>query len=510
MLTIARMWADSEKPRFYVAVVQDISQRKQVEVALLESEQRFREAMASLPVPVMMASADGPVLSANAAFVSRFGYSAEELPTVEVAASKILPDAALRERILTQWREDVDGLALSSHTTRVPIRTYPFTCADGTVRTVEAALRPLSGNLVVGIFNDVTEREQAAAALRRMEEQQRVALDAVEQGTWRHDIASGVMTFDLRACQHFGLQKSVVTVDEFLDCIHPDDRGRVRQGVSQVTAPSSSGRASDELRVLLPSGDIHWVSVTVRVVFAGEGADRHALHTIVTSRDITRTRQAEEALRASEERYRSLVNNLDDIVFSTDAQGRVTFVNPAIRAFGWRQEDIIGRSSGEFLAPAVAPNAPAVEVAQGPMETQILDASGKTRFIRTSANPIIKDGVFSGLSGVVVDLTRQRETEEQLRAAQKMEAIGRLAGGVAHDFNNILSVILSYAELAGRSLEPGAPAAEDLAEVVTAGKRAAVLTRVARVQPPSGAGASQDRPSGAGLRDRADAAPAHR
>jgi PAS domain S-box-containing protein len=204
---------------------------------------------------------------------------------------------------------------------------------------------------------------------------------------------------------------------------------------------------------------------------------------VLFSELIGEARQAEVALRASEERYRALVDNFDSVVFTTDVEGRITFVNRAIAIFGFTPEEVVGRHRDEFVHPddaTFARRAREEQAARGepqPIEYRMIDASGKTRQVRASARPLRLGDRVVGSTGVMVDLTAQRKAEEQLREAQKMEAVGRLAGGVAHDFNNLLSVILSYTDKAVHGLHAEDPLRADLGEVLHAAKRAEGLTR---------------------------------
>jgi PAS domain S-box-containing protein len=208
---------------------------------------------------------------------------------------------------------------------------------------------------------------------------------------------------------------------------------------------------------------------------------------VATKQDVTARKRAEAALRASEERFRSLVDHLDTLVYTTDLDGRVVFVNHAIERFGFTVADMLGRVAIELVHPddraaldrtradrldAARPDSP-----EQVLEFRLVDGAGKPRFVRATNRPIYTDGRLTGLTSVLVDLTEQHEAEEKLRAAQKMEAVGRLAGGVAHDFNNLLSVIGSYTDLALEGLHPSDPLRADLEEVRAAATRAEQLTR---------------------------------
>jgi PAS domain S-box-containing protein len=191
---------------------------------------------------------------------------------------------------------------------------------------------------------------------------------------------------------------------------------------------------------------------------------------------------ATEALRASEERYRSLVDNLDDVVYTLDETGRFTFVSPSVARYGFAPEDMIGLPFERFVQAQDLPAAAgAWSESRGGrrmvIDVRATDATGKTRFIRGSSRPLFSGGRFVGQQGVLTDLTQQHEIEEQLRMSQKMEAIGRLAGGVAHDFNNLLMVILSYTDFAMDALGEEDPVRADIDEARKASMRAVGLTR---------------------------------
>ena len=336
----------------------------------------------------------------------------------------------------------------------------------------------------VAIKQDITARKHIEQARISGEERYRLALEATELGTWQFDFATATFTLGPRAQLHFGLPPTA-SLERMIGCAHPDDRALVHGSFERAAAPDADGRVVIEYRVVHADGGVRWLSVHAQHRFAGEGADRRAIATIGTSRDVTDSKHAADALRLSEDRYRSLVDNLDDLVFSVDTTGAITFVSPAIARFGYRPEEVIGRSMAEFVHPddraavlaGLTERTRGTGAATAPREHRWVDASGKIHHMRASARPLVVDGALVGITGLATDVTLQRDTEAQLRQAQRMEAIGRLAGGVAHDFNNLLGVITAYTEIVMTELHADDPLQADLKEIAEATRRAAALTR---------------------------------
>jgi len=193
--------------------------------------------------------------------------------------------------------------------------------------------------------------------------------------------------------------------------------------------------------------------------------------------DVTETRRVEEALRRAEERLRSVVANAPIVLFAIDENGIFTLSEgQGLELLGLRPGQVVGCSVFEFYAGhrQILDN---VRRAMAGEEFMDRVDVGDLRFETWYAPSRDADGRPRGVIGVSNDVTPRRRLEDQLRHAQKMEAIGRLAGGVAHDFNNLLAAIMGHGELLLRRLEPADPQYRHAEAIQRAAARGALLTR---------------------------------
>jgi len=199
--------------------------------------------------------------------------------------------------------------------------------------------------------------------------------------------------------------------------------------------------------------------------------------------DITEIRKMRETLRRSEESYRDLFENANDIVCTFDLDSRFTATNKkAEQMLGYSSEELLGRDivtlaseggSGEILRTLFG----AAESVIAPREIELLTKAGETLPLEVSARVIFEDGRPTGIQGIFRDIRERRKFEAQLQQASKMEALGRLAGGIAHDFNNLLTVITGYADLHLMALPRDSEMRKQVVPIITASYRAAELTR---------------------------------
>ncbi|MGO4704934.1 sensor histidine kinase [Microvirga sp. 2MCAF38] len=164
-----------------------------------------------------------------------------------------------------------------------------------------------------GAFTNIDTQKNAEEALRRTDEQHRLALEAAGLGTWSLNVGTGIVSWDEQACRLFGAPPDHlrrIALEDAFSTIHPDDRPRLRDYVASALAPEADGRYLTEFRVVLPDGNIRWIRSEGHVVFAGEGKTRHAVRLSGTCADATERRASQEAQQLLTRELTHRVKNL--------------------------------------------------------------------------------------------------------------------------------------------------------------------------------------------------------
>ena len=358
--------------------------------------------------------------------------------------------------------------------------------ADGTIRWVheravverDAEGRPIR---MIGAVQDITDRRAAEEALKSGEERYRRIVENTSEGIWIYD-TQGITTFmNARMAEMVGYTLAEAIGMHVFAFMAPSARAEAQARMDRRRRGESE-RSDFHLR--RKDGTELTVSIQANPLF-DSAASVEAVLSLVT--DVSAQRRADE-VRA---RMAAVVESSEDAILSASLDGTITSWNPgATKLYEYSSEEALGRNLSMLLPPAILEVERHIltRVARGEAmhshETQRLRKHSGPVDVAVTISPI-RDatGAVVGVSGIVRDLTARKaaeaalhRTEEQFRQAQKMEAVGRLAGGVAHDFNNVLSVILSYADLAIDALKHGDPMLGDMREIQTAGRRAAELT----------------------------------
>ncbi|HLG12911.1 MAG TPA: PAS domain S-box protein [Blastocatellia bacterium] len=453
---------------FQFGVARDVTARRQAE----ETLSKLSRAVEQTADNVFITGVDGRIEYVNPAFETLTGYSASEAIG---ETPRILKSGRHSQKFYERMWESI----LSGRVFRAELinrkRSGDLYYEEKTITPIRDGL----GNIThfVSTGKDVTERKMADLALTESESKFRTLAESTSSSIV---ILQGdrLVYANPAAEKISGYSQEELFKLNFWALVHPEMQDEVRQrGFARQRGEIPPPMR--EVRIVNRSGEerrLDFTAVTIEI--NGKPA------VLATSFDITERKRAEEALRASEERYRELVENAYDIVYTHDLKGRFTSINKAGETItGYVREEALKLSISEVVAPEYRETVERMMKTKinrpGPTayELVIISKAGQRIPLEVGTRLIYEDGRPVGGQGIARDLTTRKELEEQLRQSQKMEAIGRLAGGIAHDFNNLLTAILGYSQLALELARTGKPATKQVEEVQKAGLRAADLTK---------------------------------
>ena len=300
-------------------------------------------------------------------------------------------------------------------------------------------------------------------------------------GSWEWDKVTRRVTWSEELRRIFGSGgRPLTTFDDYLGVVHPDDRARVKAVVESALANPTPFEY--QARIVRPDGDVRTLSHHNEVVADAAGA---AVGWRGAVQDVTEVQDTTAALRASEERYRMLFEATPQPMYVFDLETlRFLAVNgAAVEHYGYSREEFMSMELVDLFPEADrdAVRRSAALAASTPGTRRYAEwhqrrKDGRAIEVELSSHSI-DFGSRPARLVLALDVTEKRRLEELLRQAQKMDAVGRLAGGVAHDFNNILGVIIGYGEIVKRRMPAADPLQGKVAEILKAAERAATLTR---------------------------------
>ena len=468
-----------EENQFRQSIVRDISERKALDEKLRRMLDAHSAVIESSAAAIVSVTPDFRVTTWNKAAERIFGWTAEE--TLGGPWLFVPPDRSENARRL--YERAMRGEVISG--------TPGWgQCKDGRIITLSISAAPLHdpdgrGTGIVLNFLDTTDQTTAEEALRRNEALYRATFDQAVVGINFVSLDGRFLRANPRYCEITGYSEKELMQLRFQDVTFPEDR----QGDRERTERLMNGEEDTQSyrkRYVRKDGSIVWVQVASSLLRLPSG---EPLHFVGVVEDVTEQMRAGEAQRQSEERFRCLVENAPEGIL-VEHDRRIRYVNPAaVKLFGAASAaEMLGRDFLELASPedraAVVERSEAVrrQVPAPPMERSYLRIDGTPFPVEVSAAPIEYDQQPAALV-FLRDISERKQTEaekrrleEQLLQVQKLESLGRLAGGVAHDFNNHLTVITGYCDMLLAGMEPGADR-EEVEEIRAAGQRAGTLTQ---------------------------------
>ncbi len=360
-----------------------------------------------------------------------------------------------------------------------------------TVNSLGELQRDVSGNPVKiqGVILDITQRRKSETALRESEERFRRAVASSPMPMMIHDQDDQVLQLSVGWTELSGYSlEEIPTLPDWTEKAYGERIGIQKAYIDDLFNIDRSVN-NGEWTVKTKDGSTRiWEFQTAPLGESSTG--RRILLSMAA--DVTERKLVEEALRKSEDRYRELFENAPFPYQSLDENGCVLEVNRRwVEHLGYSRDEVVGKSFGDFLHPDWQghfrenfPKFKSVGEILG-VEFQLRRRDGTHIWVSFDGK-ISRDrnGEFLQTHCIFNDISEQKRLQEKvnqqheaLNQSRKLESVGRLAGGVAHDFNNMLSIILGYTELALDKLEPSDPLYGDLEAIYQAGRRSADITR---------------------------------
>jgi PAS domain S-box-containing protein len=457
-------------------IIEDVTERKDAEIALRESQQMLRTVLDTVPARVFWKDKNGVFLGCNFPFAKDSGFSSSE-------------DIVGKDDFQMGWREQAelyradDRQVIESDIPKIAYEE-PQSYETGVrwLRTSKVPLRNAKGEVigVLGTYEDVTEAKQAALQLAY----ERYLLNALLENTVDSIYFKDIEGRFTRVSATTVAKRGLTGVDQLLGKTDFDfftkERAQEMYEQEQEIIRTHKPVVDVEVQELWADRPPTWASVT-KVPLHDQAGKITGLFGI--SRNITDRKNAEIALRESEEKFRGLVEGSASAIWIHDAK-RFLYLNPAaLEMTGYTAEELYRVAPSEIVHPdfresVVKRAEERIEGKDVPKhyEYQIMKKSGEAIWIDFSGAAIDYQGK-PAIIALAYDISDRKKLEEQLIQAQKMEGIGTLAGGVAHDYNNILAVIIGCSDLIMMKMNKADQAYRYVETIASAAKRGADITK---------------------------------
>jgi PAS domain S-box-containing protein len=415
-------------------------------------ESAYRDMFEEFPQVLWVADPRGTILYGNRLWREFTGISPNQT-TESGWVSLVHPED--RPKALANWRKLI-STGVSSQ------GEYRFRRAkDGEYRwhlIQSLQLKDANGAVLrhVGIGVDIHADKANEIALREKDDQLKLAMEAGRLGTWDFFLVGHKFVSSYRSRALFGRPPDVeLTLKEFAGMLHPDDRNLLQQTYIRAMEPSGLSEFEINYRIIRPDGAVRWIAARGKGIFSGAGSERKPVRLTGTVQDITERKLAEEALCASEAKFRALIENSSDAIVLLDESWNVVYSSAGtLRILGYSADEIVGRSALDFCHPERIAELKQLfhECLQNPRKavagtSRIRHKDGSWRDLEGVLTNLLHDPHVGGIVGNYRDITEKmqaeralRESEEKFRTAfhsnPEAMTITTLTHGVYLDVNN--------------------------------------------------------------------------
>lgn len=450
-------------------ILRDNSERNLYERALIESEEKHRSVVENAVEGIAIVQ-DNIMKFVNKKVLDVLGCEMDDILYKSILAFVHPED---KDEVKQHYRERLQGEPVPE---KYSIRAVTCSGEERWVEVSGVIIEWEGRPAILNFYNDITERKQAEDGLREWEEKYRSVVENAKEiiSVYQDGIIRYINPY---AVIQYGFSENELIGKSFINFIHPDDVDMVIERHKMVLQGTDT-LDPVEYRVFNKQREIKWVTGTaISIEWEGNPA------ALVFLNDITERKNTEVRLRESEERLRSIFETSGDILFMAYSNGRIIDVNPAIEEIvGYTRKEALRMDAHAFYNNPDDRKAVMRTLQQGGFvknrEIEIKKKNGEIATCLITATTLMdSEKNIIGMQGTIKDITEKRNLEKQLIQTQKMEALGNLAGGIAHNFNNILVGIMGYAEFLISKKKPEDWDYKAARTIFEATQRAAELTQ---------------------------------
>ena len=429
---------------------------------------------------------NGNIIEANEAAVNYYGWPYERLKQMKIQEINALPPDDVKKEM-----ENV----LSGKRIHFEFRHRR---ADGSIRDVEvfsSKIKVKGKDLLHSIIHDITDRKRVEEKLRESEEKYRLIAENMADviAVLDMNLRFTYISPSILRLRGFTVQEAM---EQTIDQVITPDSLKIARTVFEEEMRLEAGGTADpdrirtmEVEEFRKDGSLIWLEVSLSFL---RDEKQKAVGILSVSRDISERKRAQDSIRKSEEYFRAITENISDIIIVVDKAGTITYTSPSIERFlGYRPEELVGKNSLDLILPDDHPRAiedfgMALRTKEIiiPNSFRVRNKNGSERILEGVGTNLIDNPVIAGFVMNIRDVTDRRRAEEErrnleikLQRAQKMEALGTMAGGVAHDLNNVLGIIVGYSEILLYDLDGSSPLRPGLENILSGSLRAAAIVQ---------------------------------
>jgi len=479
-------------PLGFYSIVKDVTELHKFQKVIRSNEERYKNILDSMEESYFEVDLKGKLKFFNNTVLRDLGYSSEEM---ELMSFRQLTDEENSKKLFESFH--------SVFLTGESIKGFEWTILkkNGETIPVEGSVsltRDSEGNPTGfrGVVRDISERKKSDEAIKDSTDKYRSILETMDESYFEEDLGGNFTFFNDSFVRDLGYTRDEIMGMSYRESLSPENIKKAQKIWGEIY---STGKPQhiENYEIIRKDGTVVVLDLYSSLLRDKKG---EPVGFWGIGRDITEKLKSERALMESERRYRLIAENVHDVIWTMDLNNTLTYLSPSVyRVFGYKPEELVnirlvdrlqGESKEKILR--IIEYTKNMISNQGSFDPHIsrtyeieMKRKDGTLIVTevTSSFIVSESGKITGILGITRDITERKKADEeksrlesQLIQAQKMESVGRLAGGVAHDFNNMLSVIMGYVEMIKLNMSRIDPLYDDILEIEKAAMRSRDLT----------------------------------